>query len=134
MASRKTFALLGCVVLTLASTRAGLAQYAMTALPVKDAPLSIELQGGPFNEQNLQACKYDHFPRGRMAYWFNISWGDGTISNLQSGPDGESCADIGYHTYDKAGRYEIVVYIGTLGNADQPVPLFSGATQITLPK
>ena len=80
MASKKIFTLFGCVVLTFASTGAGLAQDAMSALPVKDAPLSIELQGGPFIEEGIQACKYDHFTRGRMSYWFNISWGDGTRS------------------------------------------------------
>ncbi len=132
MASKKIFTLFGCVVLTFASTGAGLAQDAMSALPVKDAPLSIELQGGPFIEEGIQACKYDHFTRGRMSYWFNISWGDGTISNLQSGPDGESCAGIGHHTYDKAGSYEIDVYIGTLGDADQPVLLYNGATVVII--
>ncbi len=130
IASRKIFTLFGCVVLTLASAGAGLAQYAMSALPVKDAPLSIVLQGGPFNAESLQDCKYDHFTRGRMSYWFNISWGGGTYSSLQSGPDGDSCADIGHHTYDKAETYEISVYIGTLGDADQPVPLYDGATVV----
>ena len=115
--------------LTIASlSGAALAQEAIIAVAFKDTPRSIELQGGPFNAENLSTCKYDHFTRGRMSYWFNISWGDGTISNLQSGQDGESCADIGHHIYDKAGTYDIAVYIGTLGNADQPVPLFSGAT------
>ncbi len=104
-----------------------LAQEAIIAVALKDTPRSIELQGGPFNAENLSACKYDHFTRGRMSYWFNISWGDGTVSNLQSGPDGESCADIGHHTYANPGTYDIAVSISTLGNADQPVPLFSGA-------
>jgi len=132
LAHGKTFILFGYVALTLTTAGAVLAQYAMSALPVKDAPLSIVLQGGPFIEESLLDCTYDHFTRDRMSYWFNISWGDGTISDLQSEPDGESCADIGHHTYDKAGRYEIGVYIDALGNVGQPVPLYNRAAVVVI--
>jgi len=139
MGLNKVFILAGSSVLALATLcQAGFAenhllglgseQNPMVAYINEGDPLSIELQGGPFNANILDTCKYDHFARGRMHYWFNISWGDGTYSNLQSGPDGESCAEIGHHTYTKPGTYQIEVYIGSLGNADQPVPMFSGGT------
>ena len=126
MALKSAYTLVTTALTVASLAGVALAQEAISAVALTDSPRSIELQGGPFN--NLSTCTYEHFTRGRMSYWFNISWGDGTISNLQSGQDGESCADIGHHTYDEAGTYDIAVYIGTLGNADQPVPLFSGAT------
>ena len=128
MARKIVYTLVAAALTVTTLTGIGLAQEAISALPVNDGRHSIELRGGPFNAENLSTCKYDHFTRGRMSYWFDISWGDGTVSNLQSGPDGESCADIGHHTYEQPGTYEISVYIGTLGNADQPVPLFGGET------
>ena len=131
--ARKFLYSLVTTTLTVATlTGVGIAQEAIIAVAVKDAPRSIELQGGPFNAENLSICKYDHFTRGRMSYWFDISWGDGTVSNLQSGPDGENCADIGHHTYANLGTYEIEVYIGTLGNVDQMVPLYRGATVVVV--
>ncbi len=128
MALKSVYTLLATALTVASLAGVALAQEAISAVALKDAPRSIELQGGPFNAENLSICKYDHFTRGRMSYWFDIWWGDGTVSNLQSGPDGESCADIGHHTYANPGTYDIAVSITTLGNADQPVPLYSGAT------
>jgi len=131
--ARKTICLQVAANLTVTTlTGAGMALGAISAVAVNGAPRSIELHGGPFNADTLSTCKYDHFTRGRMYYWFEISWGDGTVSNLQSGPDGESCADIGHHTYANPGTYKIEVYIGTLGNADQMVPLYRGATVVVV--
>lgn len=107
-------------------------EYSLSARLINNQPRTIELQGAPFGDVAKSGCKYDHFTGSRMHNFFVISWGDGTISNLQSGPDGESCADIGIHTYDRVGNYDITVSIATLGNVDQMVSLYNGATSVTI--
>lgn len=88
---------------------------------------------GPWTFENeIKNCTYQH-PNRRTSYWLQISWGDGAVSDLKSGPYGDSCADMNQHTYSKPGHYQIAVKINGLGPADGPLSIYSGQTTAIIP-
>jgi hypothetical protein len=100
--------------------------------PVMSTPLTIELDGPEVFQGELTRCKYAGKIGGRVLYQFEISWGDGTVSNLQSGPDGEPCQGIERHTYAGPGHYHVTVRISTIGSNDGQRPIYSGEMDVTL--
>jgi len=100
--------------------------------PIMSTPLTIELDGPEAFQTELENCTYINSAGGRVGHWFEISWGDGTVSNLQSGPDGETCTNIERHTYANPGRYHVDVKISTIGPDDGQWLIYSGEMDVTL--
>ncbi len=94
-------------------------------------PRAVVLKGPWTFERQIENCTYQH-PDWPAFYWLQISWGDGAVSDLLSGPFGGSCADIKRHTYSMSGRYLISVKISGLGPADGPLPIYDGATVVII--
>ncbi len=105
----------------------------LVVLKSEDDPFTIKLGGSLIFRTELAKCSDGQLTYGQLKYyWFEISWGDGSESNLNTGPQGQSCADIAQHTYARSGTYRISVHIGTLGPTDGPLPIFEGKTSVTV--
>ena len=107
-------------------------QGGLIVRPVMSTPLTIELDGPKVFQDELARCEYTGKTDFFVPFQFKISWGDGTVSDLQSGPVGAPCKGIARHTYANPGQYHVTVTIDTIGPADGLWPIYFGDMDVTL--